>query len=411
MFDDIDYKTYKQNFDHIRRFADVFFGTTVVSQLLFFIPYFSSKDFAGNFYISNFNLYMCVVATFFLYFSLVRIANSYDKYYREEFFATDEPKDRLKTQFLFWMKNKRFWTETIVFCGIYLIVPTKVLHYGIVYFLQPKGEVFQNDKFVVFLILLLMFIINLLARLTATNFWINDKEYSQSEIYEIRKNYKSSTYPKEYAIAIFAYLVGGLGASEALTIVLYLVSPFISLAVYNFGTFLFLLFLIIGVPFIFRIIRCLLMRFIFLRRLQKLCKRKKYRLSRIKSPYISIFKNCSGECFNVQIGKRGYSCKLIASTRRHTPLYLRPNGTGVFVRIFHILKAETFRHTKNIDFNYDSKFKQILIINPISKKVYSNHNGLIGELDIGDNIGKFEISRIVAMSFCEPRSCNLELSS
>ncbi len=391
MFDDIDIKSYKRNFHHIRRFTDVFFGTTIISQFIFFLPYFSSKDYAGNFYISSFNLHVCLLSTFFLYFTLVRLSCSYDKYYREEFFMLDEPIDKLKTRLLFWLKNKRFWTEQIIFTAIYIALPLEVLHYGIVYYLKPKGAIFQNKAFVLLIILGLMFILNLWARLTATRFWIEDKQLSESDIYEIRKNYKKSTYSREYAIAIFAYLVGSLGASEAISAVFYLISPVVSLAVYNFGTFVIIVFSIIVIPYILRMIRCVFMRFIFIRKLKKLCKRKKYRLSTIKSPFLSLFNKTKGESFNIQIGKRSYSCKLIASPRRYTPLYLRPNGTGVFVRTFHILKADAFRFTKNIEFDYESKHKQILIINPISKKIYSNYNSLISEMDVGEIIGKYEI--------------------
>ncbi len=383
MFDEIDVNQYKRNFDHIRRFSDIFMGTTAVSQLLFFIPYFSTKDYAGNFYISEFNLYMCVIATFFLYFSLVRIAYSYDKYYRQEFFESDTDSDSFKSKLLFWLTNKRFWIESAIFSGLYLIFPLKLLNYGIVY-------VF-NGKFVVYILIALMFVINLLARLRATNYWIEDKYFSENESYEIRKNYKRSTYLKEYTVAIFAYLIGGLGAGEALTYLLLLISPVLNLAINYFKTFIIILFALIGVPFIFRIIRSLVMRYSFIRKLEKLCKRNKYRLSLFKKPYASIFKDFKGESFCVTIGKETYSCKLIAATRRHTPLYLRPNGTGVFVRSFHILKAEAFRRTKEIDFQYESKYKQILIINPVSKKLFSNHNSLIGEIDIGDKIGSFKV--------------------
>ncbi len=386
MFDEIDVNQYKRNFDHIRRFLGIFIGTTAVSQLLFFIPYFTSEDYAGNFYISKFNLYMCVIATFFLYFSLVRISYSYDKCYRQEFFESDTD-SKLK----FWLTNKRFWIESAVLAGLYIIFPLKLLNYGIVYFLNNKGGIFQNQAFVLFILLLLMFVINLLARLTATNYWIQDKALSENPSYEIRKNYKRSSYLKEYTVAIFAYLIGGLGAGEALTYLLLLISPVLNLAFNYFKVFVILLFVLLGVPFIFRIIRSLVMRYSFIRKLEKLCKRNKYRLSLLKNPYASIFKDFKGESFCVTIGKETYSCKLIAATRRHTPLYLRPNGTGVFVRIFHILRAEAFRRTKEIDFQYESKYKQILIINPIPKMIFSNHNSLIGELDIGDKIGSFKI--------------------
>ncbi len=391
MLDDIDLKSYKRNFHYVKRFSDVLLGTIGISQLLFFIPYFSTKDYAGNFYISSFNLYVCIFITFFLYFTLVRVSTSFDEYYRDEYFKSDKATDEFKTALGFWIRNSRFWTEAVIFALIYALLPMNVLHYGIVYYLNPKGGIFQNKLFISFLIISVMLIINLFARLTATKYWVQDKNFSESKVYEIRKNYKQSTYLKEYTTSLLVYLVGGLGFGIALNCVLILISPVLTFAVYNFQTFIFVLLLIFGVPNIFRICRCLIMRFVFTRKLQKLCKQKKYRLSTLKSPYISIFKEHKGESFNIQIGKRSYSCKLISCTRRHTPLYLRPNGTGVFVKTVHILKTELFQRKKNINFDYDSKFKQILIINPISKKLYSNHNGLIGEMDVSDIIGKFEI--------------------
>ena len=391
MFDDIDYKAFKRNFHYVKRFSDILFGTVAISQLLFFIPHFLTKDYTGNFRISNFNLYVCIIATFFLYFSLVRISTAFDEYYRAEYFKSDKPKDEFKTAINFWFINSRFWTEAVVFALIYALLPMELLHYGIVYYINTKGGIFQNKLFVSFLIILVMFAINLFARLTATKYWIQDKNFSESDVYEIRKNYKRSTYSKEYATALVVYLVGGLGFGLALVTVLALISPILTFAVYNFKTFAVILFLIFGVPFVFRTLRCLIMRFVFIHKLQKLCKRNKYRLSTFKNPYISIFKECKGESFNVQIGKRGYSCKLVACAQRHARLYLRPNGTGVFIKTIYFMKTELFHRRRNINFDYDSKQKQILILNPISKNLFSNHNGLIGEMDIGDIIGKFEI--------------------
>ncbi len=392
MFDDIDYKTYKRTTDHIRRFTDVFFGTTVISQLLFFIPYFSTRDYAGNFYISNFNLYVCVFATFFLYFTLVRLANSYDKYYREEFFAANSPRCKFKARILFWLTNKRFWIEFAIFAGIYILIPLEVLHYGIVYFLSSKEAIFQNKAFVLFLILGLMFILNIWARMTAIKFWIYDKEVKEAETVSGKKLSRKTSYFKEYMIAIFAYLIGSLGMERALFYIFFIVSPFLSLALNNFTSFVILLGAIIFIPYVIRGIRSLYIRFSFIKKLKKLCKQKKYRLSLIKSPYISVFKMFEGESFNVSIGLKTYSCKLVASTRRHTPLYLQPNGVGVFIRKFYILRAEVFEYKKSFIYDYDSKNKRILIINPVAKNLYSNYGqGMVEELDNGDIIGGFEI--------------------
>ncbi len=127
--------------------------------------------------------------------------------------------------------------------------------------------------------------------------------------------------------------------------------------------------LIIILPFVVRSLKALHKRRKFLKSLEKLCKEKKYKLSKIKRPYRSLFSLFEGESFIVSIGKKSYACKMIAAKKRSRPLYIMNGGKGAFLVKIRFLRIVLFSYTKSFNFGFESKYKKILIINPIPKQL------------------------------------------
>lgn len=127
--------------------------------------------------------------------------------------------------------------------------------------------------------------------------------------------------------------------------------------------------LIIVLPFTVRSAKALYKRRKFIKALNRLCREKKFKLSKIKHPYRSLFSLFEGESFVVSNGKKTYACKLIAAKKRSLPLYIMNGGKGAFLVKIRFLRIVLFSYTKSFNFGFESKYKKILIINPISKKL------------------------------------------
>lgn len=127
--------------------------------------------------------------------------------------------------------------------------------------------------------------------------------------------------------------------------------------------------LIIILPFAVRSLKALHKRRKFLKSLEKLCKERKFRLSRIKHPYRSLFSLFEGESFTVSNGKKSYACKLIAAKKRSRPLYIMNGGKGTFLIKIRFLRMVLFSYTKSFNFGFESNHKKILIINPIPQRI------------------------------------------
>ncbi len=148
--------------------------------------------------------------------------------------------------------------------------------------------------------------------------------------------------------------------------------------------------IILSIPLIRRI-KAIFTRISFTSKLKRLCKENKYKLSKIVSPIRSLFFKHNGENFNITVKQKTYSCKLIGVKKASLPILLSPDGTGEILHAFVFAGIKWFQYSKSFDFGYESKYKKVLIINPLSKFVYTAENGSLLELDNGDRVGDYYI--------------------
>lgn len=148
--------------------------------------------------------------------------------------------------------------------------------------------------------------------------------------------------------------------------------------------------IIAAVPLIRRV-KSVISRKRFISKLKKCCNANKYKLSKPVSHIKSLFFTHKGENFNITVKQKTYSCKLIGTKKASLPIIIYPDGTGEIIHAFVFAGIKWFQYSKTIKFGYESKYKKILIINPLSKFVYTAENGSVIELDNGDRIGDYYI--------------------
>ncbi len=125
----------------------------------------------------------------------------------------------------------------------------------------------------------------------------------------------------------------------------------------------------------------------FIKRLKKLCRENKFKLSRIKTPYSFM----SDSTFIVTANGKTFECKTIGTRKAKTPIVLDADGTGITIHAFVFAGIRWWHYTEEFKFAYDSKYTKILIINPNAKFIYKNRDGEYGELDNGDTVGDYRI--------------------
>lgn len=345
-----------------------------VSNILFFIAKFSHEALASyrNDDYSSVNAWICLLITVLFSYSIFRTIVKHNEKLREKYWKRESKLD-FKQRMIFIFRESGLISKSIVTALVYLILPIKWTHPALTVALKI-GNSFTDKLIALSAFLPILLIIAILSELSTHTHW---------QKYQSQTFYGKNTEIKDALTIALAYVPGEFLLINSI--------PFIDSNRHIFKQLLTVkLFLAIIIPVII-IVACIYLRAILKRRkcineLRRICRGKGYTLSDIKDPYRSVFKICEGESFNVSIGSKCYSCKLIGSRSSLSPIALYPNGTLVF------LEKNPLKVTTTIyKFAYDSEHLKILIINPTPKHVYASQTGgRLVKIDNGDRVGKYK---------------------
>ncbi len=368
-FSEIKYSDYKRIKDRVGRFLAVVLYNVLVSQALYLIPYMMHEDIVFGHYIPKHMLIIGIFASFFAFYSITRLVQAYNEPLKNEYLDSSVPKKTAIDKIRFFLSVKRLRICAIIFAAIYYIIPTKALHYGICTCVLGEGSAFLHRFALKTALVAIFLILAICATLTAVKSWEKEGRLSESESRKERKEYS-----RLIIVTPIAYIVGGVGLGFFF--------PYLAAFVYLLMNVkaLIALVLLIVIPIIFKYLRALRIRHSFIKKLRKLMHNKKCRITKIKYPYRSAFNVYKGESFTLSVNGKRYSCKLIGAPKKNMPFALLPNGYGTFVKIFRFFKIEVYSYNKNFRYGYESDLPKILIINPISKFLYTTE-GVLGERD------------------------------
>ena len=156
------------------------------------------------------------------------------------------------------------------------------------------------------------------------------------------------------------------------------------------GLFVFLVCLLL-LPPLFRMIRACRKRRSLFQRLKKICTANGITLSEIKAPYFSLFRMIDGENFRISLGGREYSCKLVCGSKRHVPIVIRGDGTLSYLHAIR-MRGVTFSEWEvRYDCYYEAPCPKILIVNPTPKKLLTEREPNLVEIDNGFTVGEFKV--------------------
>ncbi len=357
-----------------KRFFEKFLILTIFNQFIFFVPIIITKDPFEGFYVTKSIVIVGVIISFLLFYSVTRMTTVYYEDMANRFIDISPAPEGFGRRLSFIFSQKEVRYELITFGAVYLILPPKLIHAGYVWLFAGFESGLIAKLKVLAITLPILFIIYILANLSALNYWNKEgrktrekyQDLSEKELSDHKKSEKSERIRFKLTL-IFSYFLGSMALIFFIPALLMALSPILTLFL-NFKFLIFAL-LLIFFPWIYRNARAIIKRYKFLRQLKKLCRERKYRLSKIQDPYKSLFKPSEGENFSVYIQKKRYSCKLITSKKRSQPIYIMPNGTAAFLVKVRFLKLVLFSYTKSFQYSYEADCKKVLIINPIPQKV------------------------------------------
>ena len=149
-------------------------------------------------------------------------------------------------------------------------------------------------------------------------------------------------------------------------------------------------------------IRAFFVRKKFYKRLKKICQEKQAELSPFYRPYLSILRLGNNQTFTLKHNEKTYSCQMICIKRKGDSVYISENGElevmhtmflGKFGPLSKILK-ENLSYVTSLNFGWDvddTKIKKILIIAPVSAKMFAGTVERNTPIYVGEKIGKYTV--------------------
>ena len=171
-------------------------------------------------------------------------------------------------------------------------------------------------------------------------------------------------------------------------------------------------------------IRALYIRFKFFRKLKKAAKINKYKVSKIKYPYSSLFIDHDENSFTVVSHGKTYTCKLLSGIHYGNPMYFEEEGKGVvihhvslryrvltaapFARGGHIwqkLPADLMQFHTYFKYDFEGEGKKVLLVCPTPHSIYASEYGQEKLLDVNDKVYGYTLMTGTAFLNALERDC------
>ena len=336
----------------------------------------------GHFFFFTYS-WISVCALPLFYHSFLRWMAIYNKPLRERFLQ-NMPQRSIGNHIKFLFGDLHFWLGyaaiLFLFCAYPLAktTPTVALLFG----------AFGKIKLLL-VYLVLMLAVYVWANLSAIRLWRDDNE---------RRDYLEKKQKRNALIILIAVYAATPFAFLLLWDIVTRYIPLIYRIAEMYASPLFIVIVISVILLAISInsLRVYFSRKKFLGQLAKSCREMGFVMTEIKHPYLSAFRVCKGESFQITTYKKTYSCKLVGAPRRLLPLAVHPSGALHFIHSFNLWKATLYSYTTVKDISYDSELPKILIINPTPVKLSCYFQNKVAEIDNGALVGEFKIYNATA---------------
>ncbi|MBO7176802.1 MAG: hypothetical protein J6W14_05455 [Clostridia bacterium] len=268
-----------------------------------------------------------------------------------------------------------FWIEAAVLSLWVLFSASDVYFFDFVAGFYTDLDLSRAHWLTVGIMIPLLFVITFLAHLATVGWWARKEQPSNVTV---RRRIRA------------------FGKQLVFTCVMYLLMAFTLTPLYpmmaTFGKVVNIHPLLFVIPFgivliallSYRYLRALLARYRFVRGLTRICHSERYKLTDRAHLYASVFSPKEGISFRFTTEEGEYTCKLICSLRRKTPLFFDEEGKVSYDVSLGLFGLDFFTDTVSARYDFEAKDKKLLILSPAVDRVYITDGKARRLLDSGD---------------------------
>ncbi len=359
----------------------------LIPETVYILQKYYWYDFELDTYLAGIIQFSCTALTYLVFYSAVRLATVHNLPLREEYYALERRPKKLLEKLMFFLQDTTTQIGAVVIGALHFLLPVGALMMPIVDIIPGANENPSTLTVVVIVHLVLLYLISLMAELTAMEYWRNNRPAESSPKAQAEKDKKD--FRSELYRTFFIYLGGTLALCNILPILISIFPLFKELLLNPFTCFIIVC--IVAIPLIWRPIRAMIKRRDFLKKLDAVCRQTGAVISAIDMPYRSIFATTETESFTVTVNGKRYACKLIGAIKRGAPMGIFQGGEGAIATHVRFARITLFSRVTQFEFGFASEDQKILIINPVPKQLYRTENGKTTELDNGDVVDGYKV--------------------
>ena len=335
------------------------------------------------------------IYSFIILFSLFSIFTLYDPTYKTSFFDKRRPDMNFFRKCRFVITSKIFLLQMGVILGLIVIFPTRPAFSSLITgFFHANGFVpdpLVEKLLVTAIAIVLFFVIGFAAHLSTVNWWMRQKSNNDTRFH-----------PLKAALQLLSSTVLYLITASVIT----LVYPAVFVTLYNIvRTFLWGVIVLIVVLFVgfwgIVIGRILYKRYRMVKRLKSICREHGFRIVEHHSLFAAILSAKDGCDFTIVASEERFACKLIPSLSRRNNLFFYDGGTVSYTSSL----MDVLFHTVIQRYFFEAEGKKIIIVNPVSHRLYAHNDREKRLLEVGDCVMDYSIHTASSFLSALDRGC------
>jgi hypothetical protein len=329
-------------------------------------------------------------------FSLFSIFTLYYSSYKTRFFHIWSREPRFFEKCRFVLTAKEFWLQMGVVIGLIVIFPTRPAFSSLITgFFHGNGFVPSPlvEKLIVTAIAVPLFLlIGFMAHMSTVNWWARQKKSSDDGRFH---PFKAA---RQLLFSMVLYVIAA--------IVLSLVYPAIFFTLYQIIRTFFWQCVVLVIVLFFGFWGIVIGRIIhkrrrFIKRLQLICKDHHFHIKQKHSLYAAMLSAKDGYDFSVDTDRGMFCCKLVPSLSRKNNLFFHDEGMVSYTSSL----MNVILHTVSQPYTFDANGKKIIIVNPVSNRLYAANSSEKRLLEIGDVVMDYSIHTASSFLSALDRGC------
>lgn len=318
--------------------------------------------------------------SFLMYFSLAGVFALHDTAYRARYLSAREGKNALLSRCRVILRGYEFLIEAAVLSLWILLSASDVFFFDLVGGFLSARSLPEAHLLTVAVMLPSLLTLTFLAHLATLGWWSRKRDDPALNV-----RARIFAFLKQLLFTCILYLL----TAVALSMLYPVLETFGKVIHIHPLLFLIPLCAVIAGILTYRYLRALTARRRFFRNLAQICREERYEIGKLSHPYASVFSPKDGATFRLYTAKGTYTCKLLCSVRRKTPLYLDEEGNVTYDVCYGLFGLDFFTDTVSARYAFDATDQKLLIVSPAVDSVYVTDGKAKRKLESGDRVMEY----------------------